>query len=106
MHTALLDRYAAMLQLSLRMRDTAAAGNWEALPELEQSRSSIQAGLMRDDVIAWPPVVAEKKRALLEAILSANDETQRLAQKQLEDVRNAMESASVGQRLNKAYTQL
>lgn len=99
----LLERYESMLHLSQQMLAAAKAQEWDLLTEMEASRTSLIDELRQHDTLTWTAESAEKKRALILAILSSDDELRPLAELQRQELRKLIDSANTDRKLKKTY---
>ncbi len=102
-NAALLGRYEEMQRASQYMLEAAQKGDWEQLIKLEQNRSGIEQYLKREDGVAWGGKDAERKAALIRAILDTDAQTSRLTRQWMSEMQNLLGNISAGKKMKKAY---
>lgn len=99
----IIEAYESAWALTQQMLDSAKQSDWERLVELEQQRSKIIEYLETLDAGVAEGRWRERKRELIQAILSADEEIRTLTRDWMRELREVLNSVSAEQKLNKSY---
>lgn len=99
-----VEAYTEALAITRKMLEAAQAGEWEALVELEQSREKIVTELIAvEGSVAGSAELRGKKRELIQAIMSCDEEIRVLTQDWMRELRHILVSVNNTEKLNKTY---
>lgn len=99
----IIEAYEGAWALTQRMLDAARQSDWDQLVELEQQRSKIIEHLETLDTGVAEGRWRERKRELIRATLSADEEIRTLTRDWMRELREVLNSLNAEQKLNRTY---
>ena len=99
-----MQHYEKALEVTRAMLDAAQKSDWDQLVTLEKERGALVDSLrVMDGDPGRDPAVRERKRTIIQEIMTCDEQVQMLTQDWMRELREVLGSISAEQKLSRTY---